>query len=435
MNHSEEENQRLSRRRFLAASCAMVAAAGLDAKAQSKAVVTTNRVNEPIGGDTLNATEPFWGEHQGGILTPVQSHAYFTALDLVATKREDVRDMLRAWTSAAARMADGQTADPIGQDLSVPGSDSAEAMDLPPARLTVTFGFGAGVFTKDGQDRYGLAARRPGALLDLPKFNGDQLVEARTGGDLLIQACANDPQSAFHAVRQLVRLAYDVAQVRWVQSGFLATTAAQQTPRNLMGFKDGTNNPSSRDARVMDKVVWVGDEGPEWMRRGSYVVVRRIRMALEHWDRMNVGFQEQTIGRSKYSGCPLGGKKEFDPPDYNATDKDGNPIIPENAHIRLAAPVNNEDAQILRRPYSYNDGADFVTERWPPWRQGMEYDAGLLFVCYQRDPRTGFIKVFDKMSKFDALNQFVTHTGGGLFACPGGVAKGGFIGQGLFENV
>lgn len=434
MSNSEDEKQRFSRRRFLAASCGMVAAASLDSKAQSKAVVSTNRVNEPIGGDALNANEPFWGEHQGGILTPVQSHTYFAALDLVVTKREDVTDMLRAWTSAAAKMTEGQTAEPMGQDLSLPGSDSAEAMDLPPARLTVTFAFGAGVFIKDGQDRYGLAARRPAALVDLPKFNGDQLMEARTGGDLLIQACANDPQSAFHVVRQLVRLAYDVAQVRWVQSGFLATTAAQQTPRNLMGFKDGTNNPSSRDAGVMDKVVWVGDEGPEWMRRGSYVVVRRIRMALEHWDRMNIGFQEQTIGRSKYSGCPLGGKKEFDPPDYDATDKDGNPIIPENAHIRLAAPVNNEGAQILRRPYSYNDGANFVTERWPPWRQGMEYDAGLLFVCYQRDPRTGFIKVFDKMSKLDAMNQFVTHTGGGLFACPGGIAKGEYIGQRLFAS-
>jgi deferrochelatase/peroxidase EfeB len=162
------------------------------------------------------------------------------------------------------------------------------------------------------------------------------------------------------------------------------------------------------------------------------VVVRRIRMALEHWDRMNVGFQEQTIGRHKCSGAPLGGKNEFDKADYDATDKDSNPIIPENSHIRLAAAVNNDDAQILRRPYSYNDGADFVTERWPPWRQGMEYDAGLLFVCYQKDPRTGFVKIFDKMSKFDAMNQFVTHTGGGLFACPGGIAKGEFIGQRLF---
>ena len=48
----------------------------------------------------------------------------------------------------------------------------------------------------------------------------------------------------------------------------------------------------------------------------------------------------------------------------------------------------------------------------------MEYDAGLLFVAYQRDPRTGFVKIFDAMSKLDMLNQFVTHTGGGLFRVP-----------------
>ena len=434
MSNSEEERQRLTRRRFLAASCGMVAVASLNAKASPAADAATKRQNEPAQGNVLDATEPFWGDHQGGILTPAQRHTYFTALDLVATKREDLIEMLRAWTSATGRMAEGQTAEPMGQDFTAPAPDSGEASDLPQARLTVTFGFGAGLFIKDGQDRYGLAARRPTAFVDLPKFNGDQLVEARTGGDLLIQACADDPQSAFHAVRQLVRLAYDVAQVRWVQAGFLPNVGAKQTPRNLMGFKDGTNNPSFEDSKLMDKVVWVGDEGPDWMRRGTYVVVRRIRMALEHWDRMNIGFQEQTIGRHKYSGAPLGGKEEFDKPDYDATDKDGNPIIPENAHVRLAAPVNNEDAQILRRPYSYNDGADFVTERWPPWRQGMEYDAGLLFVCYQSDPRTGFVKVFDKMSKFDALNQFVTHTGGGLFACPGGIAKGEFIGQRVFAT-
>jgi deferrochelatase/peroxidase EfeB len=434
MSRSEEEKQRFSRRRFLAASCGMVAAAGLEVKAAPGGDTATTNQNGPAQGNAFNATEPFWGERQGGILTPAQSHTYLTALDLAASKREDFIDMLRAWTAAAARMADGQTAEPMEEDLAAAAPDSGEALGLPPARLTVTFGFGAGVFIKDGQDRYGVAARRPAALVDLPKFNGDQLVEARTGGDLLLQACADNPQTAFHAVRQLVRLAYDVAQVRWVQSGFLANTAAQQTPRNLMGFKDGTNNPSVRDSEAMDKFVWVGDEGPEWMRRGSYVAVRRIRMALEHWDRMNMGFQEQTIGRHKCSGAPLGGKSEFDKADYDAMDKDGNPIIPENAHVRLAAPVNNEGAQILRRPYSYNDGADFVTERWPPWRQGMEYDAGLLFVSYQRDPRTGFIKIFEKMAKFDALNQFVTHTGGGLFACPGGMAKGEFIGQRLFAS-
>ena len=122
------------------------------------------------------------------------------------------------------------------------------------------------------------------------------------------------------------------------------------------------------------------------MRGGSYLVVRRIRIALEHWDRMKVAFQEQTVGRDKISGAPLGSKHEFDPLDLDATDKDGNPVIAENAHVRLAAAASNDGAQILRRPYSYNDGVNFTAERWPPWRQGMEYDAGLFFLCLSARP-------------------------------------------------
>jgi deferrochelatase/peroxidase EfeB len=407
------------------------AVAGVSAKAAPAVVAAMNKGDEPA---QTNTAEPFWGGHQGGILTPLQQNTCFATFDLIATGRDDIIKMLQAWTAAAARMAGGRTAEPLGPDVSVPASDSGDTLGLSPARLTITFGFGAGLFTRDGQDRYGLAARRPAALVDLPKFNGDQLMAARTGGDLSVQACADDPQVAFHAVRQLARLAYNVAQIRWVQTGFSANFSAGETPRNLMGFKDGTNNPSINDPGLMDKFIWVNDEGPDWMQGGSYVVVRRVRIALEHWDRMNLAFQEQTVGRHKYSGAPLGGTNEFDKADYDATDRDGNPIIPENAHVRLAAAVKNDGAQILRRPYSYNDGANFTAERWPPWRQEMEFDAGLFFVCYQRDPRTGFIKLFDKMSKFDMMNQFVTHTGGGLFACPGGVAEGGFIGQRLFEQ-
>lgn len=424
---SHDDRQPLSRRRFLAAGMAAAAGAGLSASA---AADTTTPPPETARPDR----EPFWGEHQGGIVTPAQRHTCFAALDLTTAERDDITAMLKQWTAAAARMSQGQTAEPLGEDASKPASDSGDALGLPPARLTVTFGFGAGLFVKDGKDRYGLAARRPAAFIDMPKFTGDQLDPARTGGDLSIQACADDPQVAFHAVRQLTRLAYDVAELRWVQNGFLPHHAAGETPRNLMGFKDGTNNPSIRDPKAMDKFVWVEDEGPDWMRGGSYVVARRIRIALEHWDRMNVTFQEQTVGRHKYSGAPLGGAKELDKADFDATDKDGNPVIPENAHVRLASAANNDGAQVLRRPYSYNDGANFTAERWPPWRQGMEYDAGLFFICYQRDPRTGFIKIFEKMSKFDMMNQFVTPVGAGFFACPGGVAEGGFIGQRLFEK-
>jgi deferrochelatase/peroxidase EfeB len=370
------------------------------------------------------AIEPFWGEHQGGITTPAQGHSCFAAFDLLTVSRDDLVRLLRAWTEAAARMAAGQAA----------SGDSGETLGITPARLTLTFGFGAGVFVKDGKDRFGVSARRPAALVDLPRFDGDRLIPTRSGGDLSVQACADDPLAAFHAVRQLARLAHGAAAIRWLQTGFVGDFPTTQTPRNLLGFKDGTGNPSAADPRAMAEFVWVGDEGPGWLRGGSYVVARRIRIALEHWDRMPVAFQEAAIGRRKFSGAPLGGRNEFDRLDLAATNRDGNPIIPESAHVRLAAAATNGGAKILRRVYSYNDGVDFTTERWPPWRQGIEYDAGLFFVAYQRDPRTGFIRIFDQLARFDMLNQFVTHTGGGLFACPGGAREGEFIGRGLFET-
>jgi deferrochelatase/peroxidase EfeB len=424
MNQQSDDTSAASRRGFLTATAGLVAASGFGGAAPASATMM------PAGG----GTEPFWGAHQAGIVTPAQTHTYFAAFDLTTTKRDQVVDMLRRWTAAAALMSAGQPAGLQPHDDNAPAADTGDVLGLPPSRLTLTFGFGAGLFVKDGNDRYGLAAHRPEALVDMPVFAGDQLIEGRTGGDVSVQACADDPQVAFHAVRQLARLAYDVAQIRWVQAGFVANYGTKATPRNLMGFKDGTGNPSVDDRKAMDQFVWVGSEGPGWMRGGSYVVARRSRIAIEHWDRMHVSFQEQTFGRHKVSGAPLGRTNEFDPVDLETADQDGNPILPENSHVRLANAASNGGAKILRRSYSYNDGVSFTAERWPPWRQAMEYDAGLLFVCYQRDPRTGFIKVFDRMSKFDMMNQFVTVNGSGLFACPGGCAKGEFIGQRLFDG-
>jgi deferrochelatase/peroxidase EfeB len=430
MTAHDEDGSRPTRRGFLTATAVLAAGASPFA-----AAARIERPRAAAGADI----EPFWGLHQAGIVTPAQTHTYFAAFDLVAAKRDAVIAMLRRWTAAAALMSQGRPVTEAGYDSDSPEADgvspdTGDILGLPPSRLTVTFGFGPGLFVKDGADRYGLAARRPEALVDLPKFTGDQLIEARTGGDLSVQACADDPQVAFHAVRQLARLAYDAAQIRWVQAGFVGGFGHRETPRNLMGFRDGTGNPETRDAATMDRHVWVGEEGPDWMQGGSYLVARRSRIAIEHWDRMKLAFQEQTVGRHKVSGAPLGKTKEFEPADFDANDQYGEPVVPENSHLRLAHPSTNGGARILRRSYSYNDGVSFTAERWPPWRQAMEYDAGLLFVCYQRDPRTGFIRIFEKMSKFDMMNQFVTNVGGGLFACPAGVANGAFIGQRLFDS-
>jgi deferrochelatase/peroxidase EfeB len=429
--NADDDPKLTSRRRFLASATTLAAAASVAAvPSLASAHARSNSNHDDADSDVL----PFWGEHQAGIATPQQSHLYFAAFDLATDKRDDVIALLKTWSAAAARLTQGQSAVAETGDAAKPSPDTGEALGLSASRLTITFGFGAGLFSKDGKDRYGVAQHRPEALVDLPRFNGDQLVAERTGGDLCIQACANDPQVAFHAVRQLSRLAYGTAQLRWAQPGFLsANRSTHETPRNLMGFKDGTMNPDRNNAGAMNDYVWAGSDAG-WMHNGSYLVARPIRIALEHWDRMKLGFQEQVMGRHKDSGAPLGKKNEFDALDLNANDADGNPVLPENSHVRLGAPDANDGAQILRRSYSYDNGLSFVAERWPPWHQGMEFDAGLMFLCYQRDPRKGFIKIFENMSKFDMMNQFVTHIGGGVFACPPGAKEGGYVGSSLFET-
>ena len=309
-----------------------------------------------------------------------------------------------------------------------PGHDSLEALGLGPSRLTMTFGFGAGPLLKDGKDRYGLAKQRPEALVDLPQFIGDQLVGAKTAA-ISMQACADDPQVAFHAVQQLARLAYGIAELRWTQSGFIPAFGPKRTARNLMGFKDGTNNPSVADPKAMDKAIWVGEEGPDWMRGGSYLVARRIRIALEHWDRTNVAFQEQTVGRHK--DARRAARQGTNSSRWIQRERQGRQSHhPRESPISASPrPKTTTARKSCAAAYSYNDGVNFTAERWPPWRQGKEYDAGLFFIAYQRDPRTGFIKIFDKMAKLDMMNQFVTHIGGGLFACPAACAKANISGQ------
>jgi deferrochelatase/peroxidase EfeB len=397
---------------------------------------------------TRERTEPFWGAHQGGIVTDTQQHTVLAAFDLRATNRAELVALLGAWTSLAGALTQGQAptvpiyAPPAAAQRSAYAdvtdasttADSGEAAGLGPARLTITVGFGAGLFSTGGTDRYGLAAQRPAALVDLPRFPGDELVADESGGDLFLQACADDPQVAFHAVRSIARIAPDVATLRWTQVGYSPSNTGG-TPRNLMGFKDGTMNSNAHPPADLDATMWVGAEGPEWMRGGSYLVYRRIRIALEHWDRLAPSQQEQVIGRHKDSGAPLGHDDEFAALDLSATDPHGKALIPAEAHVRLAAPESNQGAVIVRRAFSYNSGTTPFTERWPPWRQALEYNAGLLFLAYQKDPRTAFVPIFSRLAITDALNQFTTHTASAIFAVPpGATAPGDWIGRTLLAT-
>jgi deferrochelatase/peroxidase EfeB len=302
-----------------------------------------------------------------------------------------------------------------------PPPDTGEALGLPPSALTLTVGFGPTLF----DTRFGLGKRRPAALVDLPPFAGDALDPTSSGGDVCIQACANDAQVAFHAVHDLARLALGSATVRYVQSAFgraASSGAGQPTPRNLLGFHDGTNNLDPGDEGAMARFVWVDSPDQPWMKGGTYLVWRRIRIYLEAWDRSTLHAQEQTIGRIKASGAPLGGTRQSDPVNLQAVGDYGQSIIPETAHIRVAAPSSNGGQAILRRGYSFVDGVD---------PQSGELDAGLFFICFQKDPRQQFIPIQTRLSHNDALSEYLTHTGSGIFACPPGTAQGGTWGEGL----
>ncbi|MCX9190323.1 deferrochelatase/peroxidase EfeB [Carbonactinospora thermoautotrophica] len=375
----------------------------------------------PADQAASTAAVPFHGEHQAGIATPVQDRLHFCAFDVITDSREALVALLRKWTDAAARMTAGQDAGPggaVGGIPEAPPDDTGEALGLPPARLTITIGFGPTLFEKDGKDRFGLCSRRPAALVDLPHFPGDKLDPARCGGDLAIQACSDDPQVAVHAVRNLARIGFGVVAVRWSQLGFgktSSTTPSEQTPRNLFGFKDGTNNIPGDDTEALRQHVWVAPEdGPDWMVGGSYLVARRIRMHIETWDRAPLAEQEQIVGRTKGEGAPLGAAREHDPVDLAK--------LPADSHVALSHPGANGGLRILRRGYSFVDGSDGLGR----------LDAGLFFIAYQRDPRKQFIPLQAKLSARDRMMEYLQHTGSGIWACPPGVRPGEFWGQRLF---
>jgi len=379
-----------------------------------------------VGSETTDAEDgtgsvPFYGSHQAGIDTPAQDRLHFAAFDLVDTSPAALRELMQEWSRAAAEMTAGQMIGEVNSEELAPPEDTGETVGLLPSRLTVTFGFGPSLFAKRG---LGLAGKRPAALREIPPLPADELNELESGGDLCVQACSDDPQVAFHAIRNLARIGRGTVVMRWSQLGFgrtASTSRGQETPRNLMGFKDGTANIKAEDTEAMDRFVWVGKEGPAWMRGGSYMVTRRIRMLLEVWDRSALEDQEQTIGRDKYRGAPLGGHDEFDPLDLDA-EKSGKPVIPVNAHVRLASASANDGERILRRGYSFTDGVD---------ESLGELEAGLFFICFQRDPQRQFVAIQRRLGSNDALNEYIKHVGSAVFAVPPGAPSGGYVGETL----
>ncbi|MGL5405975.1 MAG: iron uptake transporter deferrochelatase/peroxidase subunit [Propionibacteriaceae bacterium] len=415
----------ISRRRVLAL------AGGAAAAGAATGVGAAQLLGEkdPQGPIPLARTYAFRGPHQAGIATPAQDRLHFAAFDVTTTKRDQLIALLKTWTTAAEKLVAGV---PLGTNdpYDAPPTDTGEALELPPSGLTITFGVGASLFkSADGTDRFGLASKLPAALAPLPHFPGDNLDLDQSDGDICIQACADDPQVAVHAIRNLARLGFGTVAVRWSQLGFgrtSSTSTSQATPRNLFGFKDGTANLKVEDPNLLDEHVWVkpgDDAAADWLAGGSYLVTRKIAMNIENWDRTSLREQEALVGRDRRDGAPLSGGDEFTPVNFSITGRGGKPLVPDNSHVALAHPERNNGIRMLRRGYNYTDGSSALGR----------LEAGLFFMCFVRDPRTHYVPMQTAMAKRDAMAEYLQHQSSGLFAILPGAEKDVWLGQSLFS--
>ncbi|MDH6531869.1 dye decolorizing peroxidase [Aurantimicrobium minutum] len=399
-----DDSSRVSRRGFLLT--AGVATGALAVGAVGVTAAVNNGTTGPAVAPGATEVVPFYGVHQAGIDTPPQSSGTFLGWTLKpGTDRETVRRMMRLLTDDAARLTQGEAA--------LPDNDPYLATN--PARLTATFGFGPGFFQK-----LGLSAEAPAGFAELPAFSIDKLQPEYSGGDLLIQLGSDDPLTLSHAVRQLTRTARSFATVAWSQSGFTrdqGTAPAGQTGRNLFGQVDGTVNPRRADEFAAQ--VWATGS-PSWFDGGTSMVLRRIEMNLDTWDKLDEGAKELSVGRKLSNGAPLTGENEFDAPDLAAKDASGLHVIPTFAHMRRAK-TDNPHEKFLRRPLNYDDGihADGRT------------NAGLLFAAYMANIKTQYVPVQQRLSDLDLLNTWTTPIGSAVFALPPGCQAGGYIGEGL----
>ena len=394
-------------------------AAGLAVGGAGGAELAASLAGPGHASPAADAAVGFHGVHQAGVVTPAQQHATHVACDVLAGDRQELTALLRTITERARFLTSGGTPPEVG--ITGPPADSGVLGPVVPSdRLTLTAGVGASLF--DG--RFGLAAHKPAALTAMPTFPDDHLDAARTHGDLSLQLCADNRDTVLHALRDIARHTRGGMQIRWRVDGFVSPPRPSGTPRNLMGFKDGTSNLHPGDPAEMDRYVWLppGSEQP-WAAGGTYQVVRIIRMLVEFWDRVGIVEQERMFGRRRDTGAPLDGDHETDVPGF-AQDPVGE-AIPLTSHIRRANPrtPQTEASRILRRPYNYDNGVDPVGD----------LDMGLVFVCFQRDPDRQFAEIQRRLAG-EPLVDYIQPVGGGYFlVLPGVRDAADFLGSSLLR--
>lgn len=429
---SERETARkISRRSMLIGSGALAAlGVGMGIAGGFTAGTHHGIAKHKAQSNVLALSHKFRGKNQSGILTPQQQQLHFAAFDVTTTRKKSLIRLLKEWTLAAERMMAGELVGKYTTFSEAPPADTGEAQGIGPAALTITFGFGKSLFDHpELGDRFGIKHKLPPALeAGIPKMAAEKIDPKASHGDLIIQACAEDPMVAMHAIHNLTRIAFGTASLRWSQLGYgrtSSTSETQSTPRNLFGFKDGTNNIRAEEpASEHNQHLWIQpqDEGGNQFAGGTYLCVRKIKQFMEVWDELILSEQEKIIGRDKIQGAPLSGGEEFTPVDLKKTDASGTPLIDPNSHVATVHPENNKGHRMLRRGYNYMQGND---------RLGR-LEGGLFFIAYVRDPRTQFVPILAKM-RTDLMTEYLQHLSTGLYLIPPGVPEGEhYIGESLF---
>lgn len=421
----------IDRRQLLGRGLAMLGGASLGALGASaaeqaspaQAALDQTAVERSANYDELRSSISFDGEHQAGILTAPQAQATFAALDSIAPTRLYLQEALQALSTRARELCEGGKF-PL-RSLDEPPFDSGVlGTDIAPDDLTVTIAFGSSLF----DDRYGLAKGRPPGLTRMEAFPIDHLEQSRCHGDVLLQICSGQRDTAAHTLRELLRTVMGSLQLRWTVDGFRGAQRGptpHSTPRNLFAFRDGTANPDVSNEKLMNELLWLPKSGgpTAWTAGGTFQVVRLIDMHIEFWDRVGLGEQQRMIGRYRDSGAPLGGTYEFENPDY-ASDPEGK-RVPLNAHIRLANPRTSQtaDQRILRRSYNYQRSFD----------SAGQLNQGHAFVAFNQSIQRQFETIQNRINE-EPMIDYISPVGGGYYFVPPGTSgSGDWVGSGLFD--
>ncbi len=416
-----------SRRGFLVGAGVMATATGALAQAAPARADEPLVADAPLSHENAKGRVPFYGMHQAGIVTPRPASGMVAAFDVVVSRPEDLKQLFRKLTERIAFLTQGGPV-PARDPKLPPLNSGILGPVIAPDDLTITASVGPSLF----EDRPWLKPLKPRRLQRMVEFPNDALVVQNCHGDIALQICANSQATNIHALRDIIKNTSDLMVLRWRQEGSVPMTAPlpdgrTASARNFMGFHDGSANPDSNNAALMDRMLWVGEasDEPTWARHGAYQAVRVIRMFVEQWDRTPLHEQQTIIGREKTSGAPLGltSGMEHDTPDY-ASDPKGL-ATPLNAHIRLANPRTPETEAnlILRRPFNFSNGVS----------KSGQLEDGLLFIAYQADLEKGFITVQNRLNG-EPLEEYIKPFGGGyFFVLPGVRDERDYLGRALVE--